>query len=189
MALLSSPMFKQLEGMYDEFRVQSLKVKITPNTFGISGANWMLNTAFDRNGRFSIHRGINDGGGDDSFIEEKYNMSSYSSLITKALLQYQSGSMSRTLAAANMQDKFFFPTAYGDYLRTGAAGTVEQFPDVKRYLNGLVNFTGATGFQPFLLMQINSNGIVYEDQKDVSITLDWEFEVYVRGLRTTGPAQ
>ena len=136
MALLSSPMFIQLEGMYDEFRIQSLKVKITPNTFGISGANWMLNTAFDRNGRFCIHRGLNDGGGDDIYIEEKYNMSSYSSLITKALLQYQSGSMNRTLAAANMQDKFFFPTAYGEYLRIGSTGNPEQFPDVRRYLDG-----------------------------------------------------
>lgn len=112
MALLTSPMFKQLEGMYDEFRVQSLKVKITPNTFGIAGSNWMLNTAFDRNGRFLIHR-HSVGIPDDTYMEDSYNMSSYSSLITKALLQYQSGSMNRTLAAANMQDKFFFPTAYG----------------------------------------------------------------------------
>lgn len=87
-------------------------------------------------------------------------MSSYSSLITKALLQYQSGSMNRTLAAAGMQDKFFFPTAYGDYLRTGAAAP-GGFSDVKRYLAGFNLFTGATGFQPFLLMQINSNGVAY----------------------------
>lgn len=115
-------------------------------------------------------------------------MSSYSSLITKALLQYQSGSMNRTLAAANMQDKFFFPTAYGEYLRTGAAAQ-DGYPDVKRYLAGFQLFTGATGFQPFLLMQINSNGIKYNEEKEVSINLDWEFEVYVRGLRTTGAAE
>ena len=48
--------------MYDEFRIQSLKVKVTPNTFGIAGANWMLNTAFDRNGRFCIHTGAIPGG-------------------------------------------------------------------------------------------------------------------------------
>lgn len=53
--------------------------------------------------------------------------------------------MNRTLAAAGMQDKFFFPTAYGDYLRTGAAAP-GGFSDVKRYLAGFNLFTGATGF-------------------------------------------
>lgn len=57
-SLLRSPMFRQLLTMYDEFRIQSLRCKITPDVTTIgSNPNVLLHSAFDRNGVFCMETG------------------------------------------------------------------------------------------------------------------------------------
>jgi len=52
--LLQNPMFRQLMDMYDEFRIQSFRVKITPAVTLSADKNLMLHSAFDRNGVFKM---------------------------------------------------------------------------------------------------------------------------------------
>lgn len=82
-------MFLQLSKMYDEFRIQSLKVKITPDITQLGApATWMLHSAFDRNGKFSIPTGIRGEGQEalDTWDEVGDNINSYSSLVSKQIL-------------------------------------------------------------------------------------------------------
>lgn len=61
--LLQNPMFRQLMDMYDEFRIQSFRVKITPAVTLSADKNIMLHSAFDRNGMFKMERGKVEPGG------------------------------------------------------------------------------------------------------------------------------
>ena len=42
------------------------------------------------------------------------------------------------------------------------------------------------GFQPNLLLQLDNVAGVLNDEVNLGVRLDWEFDVVVRGLRTTG---
>lgn len=115
--LLQNPMFRQLMDMYDEFRIQSFRVKITPAVTLSADKNLMLHSAFDRNGVFKMHRGKVEAGGQMlSFSEAPDEINSYSSLVSKQILQFQSGSLHRNLAASGPTEKMFFPTLYSSYL-------------------------------------------------------------------------
>lgn len=84
-------MFLQLLKMYDEFRIQSFRVKITPNvpTVAAHGGNFMLHTAFDRNGMFQMATGKISAGYASTFWQEiPDNINSFSSLVSKQILQY-----------------------------------------------------------------------------------------------------
>jgi len=61
--LLQNPMFRQLMDMYDEFRIQSFRVKITPAVTLSADKNLMLHSAFDRNGMFKMELGKVEAGG------------------------------------------------------------------------------------------------------------------------------
>ena len=84
-------MFLQLLKMYDEFRIQSFRVKITPNvpTVAAHGGNFMLHTAFDRNGMFQMGTGKISAEYKSTFWQEiPDNINSFSSLVSKQILQY-----------------------------------------------------------------------------------------------------
>ena len=104
--------------MYDEFRIKSMKVKIMPmQTTNLPNGQLVINTAWDRNGIYKktyfstagaigeCNEGIIAGGLFD------INVPTYSSFQSKPLLQYQSGVMHKTIAAAGFPDNLFMPTS------------------------------------------------------------------------------
>lgn len=123
--MLASEMGQQVCNMYDEFRIRSCKVKITPvlGNAVVTG-NLTLNTAWDRNG--SLHREafFNDGNMATyaEFNEGAHDLRTYSSLQSKHLLQFQNGSISRMISAAGMPDTLWYPTSYARSLVAGAWG-------------------------------------------------------------------
>lgn len=55
--------------------------------------------------------------------------------------------MTRMLAAADTRDKFYFPTAYGQYMQEAlAAGNAAAFPNAQKYKDGYTPFAGPQGF-------------------------------------------
>jgi len=51
-----------------------------------------------------------------TFSEAPDDINSYSSLVSKQILQFQSGSLHRNLAASGPTEKMFFPTLYSSFL-------------------------------------------------------------------------
>jgi len=101
--------------MYDEFRIRSCKCKIYPsiaNTFTTTG-QFQLHTAWDRNGSVQIFYPTESDGHESygRFLENTSDIKTYSSLMTKPLLQYQAGTVQRVLAAAGVPDTLWYPTA------------------------------------------------------------------------------
>lgn len=190
-ALVSTEMFQQIYRMYDEFRIRSLRVKITPtgNALSTTAANTCnIITAFDRNGLFAY-------GDVTSLYLEHPNaqrnglsipfptLMSYSSKQSKQLLTYQTSSVSRNLAAAGGPDSFFFPTAFGNFLKvelTMAQGAFWQDLVVSGYSPSGV---APHGFMPSLLIGIDGNGATAASDRIFPVRIDWEFDVVVRGLR------
>lgn len=96
-ALIASDMGQQICSMYDEFRIRSCKCKIYPsiaNTFTTTG-QFQLHTAWDRNGSLQIFYPTNEDKFETygRFLEIPADIKTYSSLMTKPLLQYQAGTV------------------------------------------------------------------------------------------------
>lgn len=100
--------------MYDEFRIKSCRVKIYPVIGnGLTTGLLQIHSAWDRNGSLFIqyHENEADMATYGQFREPDTSIKTYSSLMTKPLLMYQSGSISRNLAAAGTPDNLWWPTS------------------------------------------------------------------------------
>lgn len=191
--LVRTEMFQQIQRMYDEFRIRSLRVKITAVTgagLGSSANTCNMITAFDRNGFFMFT--------DPSGIYREHyvdpatyipqvslgTLMSYSSKQTKQLLMYQSSATSRSIAAAGGPDSFFFPTEFGKFLQANNL-PVGQAKMVQDLINNGYNPSGVAphGFMPTLLIGVDGNGATVTSNREIQFRLDWEFDVVVRGLR------
>lgn len=85
----------QLAGMYDEFRVKSFKAKIML-VLGENSGQYQLHSAFDRNGKLAeFIYSHNEDGTMIPFRESQSSIMTYSSLQTKQIVQYQSGTILR----------------------------------------------------------------------------------------------
>lgn len=121
--MLASEMGQQVCNMYDEFRIRSCKVKITPIlTNAVVTGNLTMHSAWDRNGSLMRISLADDGGAAvyATFNEGAHDLRTYSSLQSKHLLQFQNGSIARTIAAAGMPDTLWYPTAYARSLVAAA---------------------------------------------------------------------
>lgn len=80
------------------------------------------------------------------------------------------------------------PTAYANYLRATKATGYEQgtYPVAENIMLGFQQGVAPHGFQPNLLLQLDNVAGVLNEQINLGVRLDWEFDVVVRGLRTTG---
>lgn len=94
--MLASEMGQQVCNMYDEFRIRSCKVKITPIlTNAVMTGNLTMHSAWDRNGSL-MRIALRDEGGATvyaQFNEGAHDLRTYSSLQSKHLQQFQNGSI------------------------------------------------------------------------------------------------
>lgn len=128
-------MFTQVCSMYDEFRIRSMKLKVTPmQTSLLPSGQLVLNTCWDRNGRYKQEYWMNDGGRGYKTEDASPQISSYSSFTSKPLLQYQSGVVYKTLSAAGFPDNLWMPCSLQQIFQNNAA-----------YANGVWQPAGAQG--------------------------------------------
>lgn len=114
------------------------------------------------------------------FRESQSSIMTYSSLQTKQIVQYQSGTILRQLAATGSLESQFMPTALLQTL-SGADG----LPLTAELAAGYRFPPWNQGFNPNLLMQLEAMTVSTTANREIGFTVDFSFDVAVRGLRNT----
>lgn len=156
-ALASSGFFQSLADMYDQVKLNAIKVKITllsaNQSIYSNNANPVFVSAWDRNGLPST-----------SNREEPFKfVSSYGSAVTKALTVGANFGMQRYLYASTMAEK-------SQYIPTSKFTQKNVAEDI--YLS----------FNPALLLAIYSD-VTTNTEQTLSFNVEWQFDVTFRGTR------
>ena len=162
-ALYNSGFFQHLADMYDQVKLNAVKVKITllsaDSAIYSSNANPVFISAWDRNG---ISVSTNK-------LEPFKFISSYGSAITRPLTVGANFGMTRYLYTSTMSEKSqYIPTSMIQTLSSSDSDT------------SVTSFQ--TPFKPTLLLGVYSNistGTVY----NLSFNIEWQFDVTFRGTR------
>lgn len=125
----------------------------------------------------------------EQYYEPEGKITTYSSLMTKQIVQYQNGTANRSLAAASTVENTWLPTSLGRMLTLTDGEVPPNFINVSAWsrealMNGYRVTPFDKGFNPTLLMQLenmNPNPTGFA----LRWTIDFEFDISVRGLRNT----
>jgi len=105
-------MFTQVCTMYDEFRIRSVKIKLAPmQATAVPSGQLSIATCWDRNGKYVARTWTNAGQFGYKTEQDGPQIATYSSFSNKPLLQYQSGVIHKSLAAAGFPDNLWMPTS------------------------------------------------------------------------------
>lgn len=165
--LRQSQYFPNYSPMYDQFKLDKVRMKITGSQLGSStAANVSISPAvvlaFDRNG-------LNEGQELSSAVVSTYSSAQLKNWSTgNAFVMYQ------TIYPSTIMEK-------GQYLPTDS---LESPTDNTESTNPCVNTSSSTlPFKPITLLAVDLGGTSFEAQQTFAFTIEYEYTVTFRGMR------